>query len=153
MKKVLSIFLAATFLLLTMCACTGKEEPQVKDFATIKSEIKNKVDLSSLYEVANVDELCLVYGIDAADVSDYMAYYSLTGVDSEEITVIEAVDSDAADRIKSALEVRYNSKLNEAASYDASQHELIKKCSVEVDGNIVSMIIRDDAADIMSIYK
>lgn len=153
MKKVFSMLLAATLLLLTMCACSGKEEPQTKDFSTIKSEIKEKVDLSSLYEVSNLEELCLVYGIEQADVSDYLAYYSLTGVDSEEIAVIEAIDSDAASRIKSALEVRYNSKLNEAASYDASQHELVKKCSVEVDGNIVSMIIRDDAADIMSIYK
>ena len=153
MKKVLSILLATTLLLLSMCACSGKEKPQVKDFATIKSEIKNKVDLSSLYEVSDVEELCILYGIDAADVSDYMAYYSLTGVDSEEIAVIEAVDSNAADRIKSALMIRYNSKLNEAASYDASQYDLVKKCSVEVNNNIVSMIIRDDAADIMSIYK
>lgn len=152
MKKTIVCIISAMLILCALCAC-GEEQKKDPDFKSVTQSISEKYDFSKLYSVADKEELCLVYGLEENDVSDYFAKYSLTGVDSQEIVLIEAVDDSAADRIKSALDIRYNSKLNEAASYSPEQLELVKKCSVEKNGKIVSLIVDSDAEAIKSVIK
>lgn len=152
MKRIIACLISAALILCALCACNEDKKTQ-PDFKTVTESISKKYDYSKLYSVADKEELCLVYGLEENDVADFYAKYSLSGVDSQEIVLIEAVDDAAADRIKSALEIRYNSKLNEAASYSPEQLELVKKCSVEKNGKTVSLIVDPNAEAIKSIIK
>lgn len=147
MKKVKALLFVLILAMLTLCGCDGGKDSSsgTVDFTTVKQKLDEGFDFSELYSIPDSEELSLTYSVEEADVSDFYAKYSVTGIDSQEIIIVKAVNSDAAERIKAALETRYKSKVNEAASYSPEQLELVQKCSVRVDGDIVSLVVDKNA--------
>lgn len=147
MKRTGLLLLAIILIIGTMCGCgEDKESPSsAADFSTVKQKIDESFDFSELYGIQDAEELSLTYSFEQADIADFYAKYSVTGMDSQEIIIVKAVNTEAAERIKSALETRYKSKVNEAASYSPEQLELVQKCSVRVDGDIVSLVVDKNA--------
>ena len=78
---------------------------------------------------------------------------STTGINCDEIVMIEAVDADAAARVKTALDNRYQAKLVETENYLPDEYAIIKTCSVTVDGNYVAMIVAPNAEELVKIYN
>lgn len=147
MKKVKALLFVLVLAMITLCGCSGGEDSSSSavDFSTVKQKLDEGFDFSELYSIPDAEELSLTYSFEEADVSDFYAKYSVTGIDSQEIIIVKAANNDAAERIKTALETRYKSKVNEAASYSPEQLELVQKCSVRVDGDIVSLVVDKNA--------
>ena len=75
-----------------------------------------------------------------------------SGIKCEEVVLIEAVDSDAAKTVKEQLDKRMEAKLAQNKDYLPEQYAIIQKCSVEQDGNYVSMIVGAEHEKLTEIY-
>ena len=149
MKRLISVIAAVISLCVIICSCGESAQPLSAVFASIKSE----VGVSEMTEFSSVDDLDRFYGLKAEDVSDFSGGINKTGVNQEEIVLVKAADNEAAERIETSLNKRYESKLNETRSYNPEQYAIIEKCSVEKDGLYVSLIISENASAMREIYR
>ena len=69
------------------------------------------------------------------------------------MVLVEAVNADAAARVKTALDNRYQAKLNETQNYLPDEYAIIKTCSVTANGNFVAMIVAPNAAELVKVYN
>ncbi|MBQ6152764.1 MAG: DUF4358 domain-containing protein [Ruminococcus sp.] len=148
MKKIAIILVAVIILSTVLCACSGG-----KKLSSVYEDITKQVELKDMLVLTTTDQLDKYYGIAAEDVEDFAGCINSTGVDQEEIIMIKATDDAAADRVKEALQLRYDTKLAQNKNYNAEQAEIIESCSVDQDGLYVSMIISTNADQIKEIYQ
>lgn len=151
MKKLLILTAAVLALCVLLCACSENSNA-AKPLSDVFTQIKSEVTLSDMVEFSDVAELDRFYGIAAEDVDQFAGGINNSGVNQEEIVLIKATGADAAERIRTALSNRYQSKLNETKSYNPEQYAIIEGCSVDADGNYISMILSENAAAIKAIY-
>lgn len=149
MKKILA-FLMLAAMLLTLTACGGSQPKTVNVNLT---EIMTRFELGSEMMSLTADDMLSMYGIAAEDCKQFAASINTTGIKCDEIVLVEAVDDDAAARVMTALNNRYQAKLNETENYLPDEFAIIKTCSVTVSGNLVSMIVAPNAADLTKIYN
>lgn len=149
MKKFLSI-LVLIALVLSLSACGGKKEAAPSaDLAAVLAEFKLGEEMMTL----DVNDLVDLYFFDAADIKQSAAAIHTSGINADEIIMIEAVDADAAARVKNILDARYEAKLNEMRDYIAEEYAIIEKCSVTANGNFVAMIVAPNAPELVEIYN
>lgn len=151
MKKItmtVAALLAAALLVLSGCSSAN-----AKPLSDIYTEIQSQVTLSEMNELTSAASLTRYYGITEEQVEEFAGGINNSGVEQEEIVLVKATDNDAAAAVKTALENRYNAKLNENKNYNPEQAAIIEKCSVEQNGLYVSMIISPNADKITEIYK
>ena len=150
MKKVLCVMLAILALLMGACAQQPAKEVnlgQVMD--NLAKEYGMEEGVLQLTEA----DLLELYGIESADVKQFAARIRLESIQADEIVLIEANDTKAAERVKKMLDNRYQSKLNETRDYLPDEFAKIEKCKVAQNGNFVSMIICADADKAVSDYE
>lgn len=154
MKKILATLSLILALALCLTACGGGKSASSggsADLQAVLSEFKLSDEMMTL----TLDDLNDVYfmGIDPDDVKQCAAAIHSSGINCDEIIMIEAASADAAERIKGTLEARYQSKLNETDNYLPEENAIIKKCSVTQNGNYVAMIVAPNAAELTEIYN
>lgn len=149
MRKLISVISVLLLICVLLCSCSKNVEPLSKVFEQIKSE----VGVSEMVEFSSVSDLDRFYGIAAEDIGDFAGGINNSGVNQEEIVLVKASNSDAAERIKTALTNRYNSKLNETKNYNPEQYAIIEKCSVETNDLYVSLIISEKASAMREILN
>lgn len=152
MKKLIALMMTLV-MTLSLAACSqsgnsGKTADLPKVLETMKSEV-------GFSDVIELDEggLKTNYGIEAEDVKQFAALVDASGIKCEEVVLIEATDADAAKRVKEQLDKRLESKLAQNKDYLPEQYAIIKKCSVEQDGNYVSMIVGEQHEKLTEIYQ
>ena len=148
MKKLLSVLLIAA-LIFTLTACGKKETAKTANLPEVLAKFSFDGEMLTLDE----NDLMDLYGINSADVKQYAAAVNTSGIDCDEVVLAEAVDADAAARIKTALDNHYQAKLNETESYLPDEYAIIKTCSVTTDGNYVAMIVAPNAEELTKIYS
>lgn len=148
MKKIVGIIALIAVLAVLLCACGEQAQPLSDVFGTIKTEYK----ITDMVEFEDVAALERFYGIGADDVAEFAGGVNNSGVNQEEIVLIKAKDTDAAEAISEKLNNRLQSKLNETKNYNPEQYAIIEKCTVDTDGLYVSMIISENAEGIKKIY-
>lgn len=149
LTKALSLALIL-ILALSLSACGGKKEAAADvDLAAVMSEFQLGDEMMSL----DLNELIDLYYFDEADIKQSAAAIHDSGVNCDEIIMIEATSADAAGRVKKILDERYQAKLNETENYLPDEYAIIQKCSVTQSGNFVAMIVSPDAAKLTEIYQ
>ena len=146
MKKFLSILVLAA---LVLALCGARLEDGSVDLEAVLAEFNLGEEMLVLdaYDIADL------YFIDYEDLKQVAAAVHTSGINCDEIIMIEAVDADAAAYIKDIMDARYESKLNETENYLPDEYAIIKQCSVIADGNYVAMIVAPNAADLVAIYN
>ena len=161
MKKYIALILIAV-LTLSLCACGKKAEAPAPTDPPAPTAAPASADLPAVMAQFTFDgemmelsaaDLLDFYGIESADVKQHAACIATTGIDCDEVVMIEAVSAEAAARVKTALDNRYQAKLNETDNYLPNENAIIKTCSVAVSGNYVSMIVAPNAADLVKLYN
>lgn len=99
------------------------------------------------------DDLMPNYGISPDDVKQFAAYVDSTGIKGDEIIFLEGKDAEAAKRIKEKLDARYKQKEVEMKDYLPEEFAVLKKCSVNQNGNYVSMIVSPQYEELNKIYN
>lgn len=151
MLKKLSVILCAAALSVSLVACGG-EASQNADLNAVMSQITEQVTLDGMMDYT-VDDLKAAFGIDAADVKQCVAKVASDGLTADEIIMIEATDSSSAERIKDKLQSHYQAKANENISYNPEQYAMISKCSVERNGNFVTLFLSPDAEKMTAAFE
>ena len=148
MKKFAAILLLIA-IVLTFAACGGKKEAVPVNLSSVMAKFALGDEMLSL----NEGDLLDLYGIKGEDVKQFAGAVNTSGIKCDEIVMIEAVGSDAAGRVKSALDNRYQAKLNEMENYIPEEYAVIKECSVTASGNFIAMIVSHNAAELTKIYS
>ncbi len=154
MKKVAVILAMVLIMGTVLCACKDNQDTtsgensvvstdtvQEKSLTDVFSEIKSQMNVSEMVEFQDVSSLDRYYGITAEQVSEFAGGINNSGVEQEEIVLIKASDEANVEAIKTALENRRQSKLNENKNYNPTQAEIIEQCSVETNGLYIFMLI------------
>lgn len=153
MKRILAILALILSLALCLTACGGNKSQQsgTADLQAILSEFKLGEEMMPL----TLDDLNDIYfmGIEPDDAKQCAAAIHSSGINCDEIIMIEAANADAAGRIKEILDQRYQTKLNETDNYLPEENAIIKTCSVTQNGNYVAMIVAPNAAELTKIYN
>ena len=121
------------------------------DLSEVMREISSQVDVPSMLAY-DTEDLYSAYGIQAEDVKQSVAQVAYDSVRSDEIVMVEAVDADAAARVKECLDGQYQSKLAATQSYQPDQYAIIQQCVVRQQGNFVTMFVSPDADQMTSIF-
>lgn len=153
-KSMMKQFLSALILIamiLTLSACGGKKEEPAKsaDLPAVLTAFNLSEDMMLL----DLDDLGALYYVNSADVEQCAAAIHMSGINADEIILLEAVDADAAARLKKILDDRYQAKLNEMRDYIPEEYAIIESCSVTQNGNYVAMIVAPNAAELVDIYN
>ena len=161
MKKFLSVLslILCFVMLFSFAGCTeNRDGGTQKDvvLADVLNTINTKfsIDENEMMIIETKDDLELFYNIDPADVKQFAAQTtSNTATDISEIILVEAVDSDAAERVYDNLMYRYSSQRDLCASYSAELLAIIDKCSVEKNDNFVTLIMSSDTKEITEFFN
>lgn len=148
MKKVISFALALVLCCALFVGCGAKE--------VNLSEVMTKIDADfslSLKKLESVDDLNTYYSIETADVKQFAAEIDPNNDAPVEIVLIEAVDSDAASRIETALTTRYNAVFSQYSSYTPEKLDMVKSCKVTNENNFVTLIVADNGSEILSAFN
>lgn len=150
MKKILCL-LFAVLSVVAFTGCSNSSTPANVDLNSVMKDMKSQVTFTDTMDLTK-DDLNSNYGIKSEDVKQFAALADTTGIKADELVMIEGKDANAAKRIKTALDSRYQEKINANISYLPEQYAIIKKCSVRQNGNYVSMLVSPNAEKIVKIY-
>lgn len=149
MKK---IGLCLLSLLLSICMLTACGTADV-DLSVVFDDINTQFSITDLTVIEDADKLNRYYMIEPESVKQFAAEFSAESSVFTEIVLVEAVDADSASEIATLLNNHYQSRLSEAKSYNPESVQMLESCSVEQNGNYVSLIIAENAQDIESVYN
>lgn len=150
MKKILCLLTAILMLVAMLSACTDAKEV---DLPTLLADINSQFGFSDLKNIEDADMLNRYYQIDQNDVKQLAAELSTAASQYSEVVMVEAVDSDAVDRIAAILNNHLDAQLSTAKSYDAAQVSMIEACKVQQTGNYVYLVVDEKASDISAVIE
>ncbi len=140
-------------LLLSLCLLTACSGTYNIDLLAVFDDINTQFDISGLTVIDDIDKLNRYYMIEEDMVKQYAAEFSSESSVFTEIILIEAVDDASATEVATLLNNHYQSRLSEAKSYNPESVKMLESCSVEQNGNYVSLIIADNADEIEAVYN
>lgn len=145
MKKYIALLLALT-LLLAGCGAAEKENtgktPVNVDVQTLYADLE-AVGMPDMVEL-DADMMLSLYGIKAEDVKQAKVTVCSDGLRADEVWLVEAVNADAAARIKTLADNRLAQKDAESVTYSPEQNAIVKKALLTVEGNYVFFITSPD---------
>ncbi|HCR44517.1 MAG TPA: hypothetical protein DIV41_08035 [Ruminococcaceae bacterium] len=149
MKKIPVLIFLVSMVMLSACSgSTGKNA----DLDSVMEKMKGKITNSEMEDISPGD-MTSSYGLKPDDVKQFAAYIDSTGTKGDEIVLVEAGGSEAAERIKTDLDNRYGQKEIEMKDYLPAEYAVLKKCSVERYGNYISMIVSPQYEELEKIYR
>ncbi len=147
MKKIVSLVITFALCFTALTGCGAKSV----DLSEVMNKINSDFSLS-LQKLEDVDKLNQYYSIEADDVKQFAAEIDSNNDAPVEIVLVEAVDSDAAGRVESALTTRYNAIINQYSSYTPDKLSMVQACKVTKDGNYVTMIVADEGPKMLEVF-
>lgn len=152
MKKILCLMMALCLMLLCGCAPQPAARKNV-DLSALMGSLTADYGFGEGMLELTEDDLLELYGIVSEDVKQFAALLTMDSIEADEVILIEAVDAQAAKRVKEKLDARFQTKLNENKNYLPEQYAKIEKCKVAADGNFISMIVLENAAQVVEAYE
>ena len=151
-KRILSALLIVV-LCVSLAACGEKTEaPKSAGLTAVMETLGVTYDLSHMMELTDIDLMDL-YGIDTTLTKQYAARIASSGIDADEIILLEANDKAAFDTLKEKITNRYNQKLNEAKDYLPDEYTKITACPVIENGLYIALIVSDDYEAMAKLYN
>lgn len=158
MKKMIVIVM----LLALLCGC-GAQAPAQESTAP-KATAPAALDIAALYtqlealgmpEMVELDEgLRLdLYGIRSEDVKQVKVVICTENLRADELWLIEAVDAQRAEHIKTLAEGRIKQKDAESITYSPEQNAIVKKSMVLVEGNFLFFICSPDVDKMVNVVN
>lgn len=149
MKKLFCGLLAA-LMLLSLSACGGKAPAE-----TTAAAEAAPVDLFELYtamadklpEMIAMDDAMLMNfcGIEPDMYTQAVAAVGATGLMTDEVWLIEAVDEENLNKIEELANTRLKMKAEETESYAPDQYEIVKEAKLIKSGLYLALIVAPEA--------
>lgn len=144
MKKILLLICSLLLVITLLCGCGAKSV----DLNQIMDYINTEYNITNVTKIDDVTKLKRYYEIEKEDVKQFAAEYASDAKVYCEVVLVEAVDSNAADRIITSLQNHLDAKISEGRSYSPEDVAMLESCEVYKNGNYIALIIGADAQDI-----
>lgn len=131
---------AVSISVLTGCAKNEKE----LDVLNLADRLKNEITYEDELSITEEDLLFRLYSINPEDLSTYKAYHG-TGATAEEILAAQAVDAEAAGRIKEAVEERIAEQIESFENYVPKEVGKLEQAVVCTEGRYVVLCVSNDS--------
>lgn len=118
---------------------------------TIRSEMIDSLSVEEPF-LLETDALLGLYGISADMVAQSASFVTMSGTFPDEIILVEAVDSAAADAVEELLCNRLNEVLVQSQTYDAENYAAAQACQVWRNDLFVALILSPDQQAIVECY-
>ncbi len=148
MKKIIAIALILVCVF-SFTACTT-DAPKEVDLEKVMQDINTQCNITNA-QALEIEDLASYYLIMESSVKAFSAEIDTTGI--TEIVLVEAISEEAAASVATELDKRLQSKVSEAASYEAELLDIVKNAEVKTNGNYVSMIVCDDIDKANEVYE
>ena len=146
MKKRILVFL---FLCLLLPGC-GKEAPAKPDLPVIYDKMTAMDGMPEMLLVpANKAEM--LFGIAEDDCVTHRTAICADSLRADEIWLIEAKDSAAADRIEALAKMRLEQKASELKNYLPEQYGIVQQGKIIRQGNVVALIVSPAVEDLVKL--
>lgn len=149
MKKICFSIVAILLVCLFLCSCGSKNV----DLNQIMNKINDEYGISNVTVIDDAAKLKRYYEIDDSLVKQFAVEYAKDASTYCEVVLVEAVDSDAAEKIETSLQNHLQSKISESKSYSPESLAMLEACEVYKSGNFVALIIDAQAASIEDVLK
>lgn len=150
MKKIVKI-IAAALAVCALAGCGGNNNENI-DIDTIYNGISPMAE-GTLVEM-NDNYISNYYGIDVADLSQYVFAQSDDPTSAETIIIFMCDDSEKRKTYVEAVNNALDQKFDELTNYDLpDEAKLVKDAKVKTSGNLVYLIISDNADSMNKIVK
>lgn len=165
MKRILICILALLLSVSMLCACSGDKTEGDKgsgnkgsngksvDLAKVLSDINTKFEFPEQKVVEDEKGLERYLQIKGEDVNQYAVQFAKESMTNSAVILIEAKNSDSVKTVETSLNNYLQSKIQNAKSYTPEAVSMLESCKVETNGNYVSLIIADNAAEIREAYN
>ena len=144
MKKVFYGMLAGA-LAFTMLLTGCSKEPVTLDVQAAADTLKSEAPVDDSLAALSDAMFSNLYDVQDADVQSRAAYTSAEAT-ADEIVVIEAKDTDAAARVKEAMETRVADQISTFESYAPAEVAKLNDAVIEVRDKYVILCVCSDAA-------
>lgn len=162
MKKLLAV-ISAALIVLSFAACNKAENNDTTESAAtsaqasvatadIMNEIRNGGYLPESNMELTTNDMLDYYGIEASEIKQCSVVLNSSGW-QDELIIIEAVDSAAADSIKTLLNNHIQNQCDSMRDYDAKMYDIVSKCSVVTNGNYIALFISADYEALNGIFN
>lgn len=138
MKRMTVLLLCAVLLLAGCGAQADTKAPADVKVAELYTQLEG-LGLPKMVDV-NADMMLSLYGIEETDVKQAKVAISDDGLRADEVWLLEAVDADAAQKLKGLVDNRIQQKDDESITYSPEQNAIVKKSYAAVEGNFVFFI-------------
>lgn len=138
MKRMIPLLLALALL----AGCGGKETGTAAPQAIVDAYLESQA-FSDHLEALDSDIALTLLGVDPEDVSASQVYLS-EGATAEELTVITAVDEDAAARVNEALDQHVADQRTAVENYQPGEVEKLDNAVRRTAGNVVVLMVAAD---------
>lgn len=118
---------------------------------TIRSEMIDSLSVEEPF-LLETDALLGLYGISADMVAQSASFVTMSGTFPDEIILVEAVDSAAADAVEELLCNRLNEVLVQSQTYDAENYAAAQMCQVWRNDLFVALILSPDQQALAECY-
>lgn len=148
MKKIFCILLAALMLLsLTACGGAAPAETTVPEAAPVDLSALFSAMADKLPEMIAMDDAMLMNfcGIEPDMYTQAVAAIGATGLMTDEIWLIEAVDEANLAQIEELANTRLKMKAEETESYAPDQYEIVKAAKLIKHGLYLALIVTPEA--------
>jgi hypothetical protein len=149
MLKRITLLILAAVLLFTAAACGGEEKK--RDVAAFGEKVLNEIEFQDSMSPLRDNLLAQLYGGLKDEDITARSIYTSTGYTPEEIVVIEAKDTAAAEKIEAALKQRIVEQRTSFENYIPTEMPKLTDPPVRRKGNYVVMIISGDDAKAISL--
>lgn len=135
-----TLLAALMLVVLALSACAKKEAPPKPDLDTLYESMCAVEGMPAMLTVP-ADRAEYIFGLMQADCAKSVTAICENSLQAEEIWLVEAVDSAAADRIEELAKARLVQKGEETRDYLPEQYLIVEKGRVLRDGERVYLLV------------
>ncbi|MDO4301320.1 MAG: DUF4358 domain-containing protein [Clostridia bacterium] len=151
MKKIIKLFVIAVSLC-TFAGCNGSNNSSNISISTVYSGISPMAE-GTLVEM-NDNYISNYYGIDVADLQEYVFAQSDDPKSAETIIIFKCQDGEKRKLYVQAVENALNQKYDELTNYDLpDEAKLVKQSKIRKSDDLVYLVISDKSKEMNKIIK
>ena len=166
MKRIFALILAIMLLTLTACGgeqpadttatvapeTEGTKAPIQLNIPNVYQKLQQEVVLPEMLEL-NPGMMLDFCGINDADVKQAIVVICADSLRADEIWLVEAVDAEAAARIKGLAETRLEQKDAESVTYSPEQNAVVKQAELICIDNYIALLVSPDSKELARIFN
>ena len=134
------VLIALLLALLSLSACSKKQEPPKPDLETLYQSMLKIDGMPDMLRVS-ADQAEYIFGIMQSDCAGAITAMCADSLQADELWLVDAVDSAAADRIETLAKERLAQKGEETRDYLPDQYLVVQKGKVIRSGDRVCLLV------------